>query len=100
MPLALNLSMAGLGIPGVTESRLHYKILAIADAATGPMAEPGVKLREPKGEADAYGTVAINETEYKGTIFNAATVEWAHGLYRDDSVVSKITRNVLNRLAT
>lgn len=77
-----------------------YKILAIADAATGPMANPAVKLRDPNGEADAYGTVAINEAEFKGTIFNAATVEWGHGLYRDDSAVSKITRNVLNRLAT
>jgi hypothetical protein len=77
----------------------HYKILAIADAATGPLGGSGIKFREPKGEADAYGTVAINETEFRGTVFNAATVEWGHGLYRDNSVVSKITRNVLNRLA-
>jgi len=77
----------------------HYTILAIADAAINrPLEEVG-KLREPQGEADAYGTVAINETEFKGTIFNAATVEWGHGLYRDGSVVPIITRNVLNRLA-
>jgi hypothetical protein len=84
----------------------RYKILAIADAAiSGTLGENGLpggrirKLREPRGQADAYGTVAINETEFKGTIFNAATIEWSHGLYRNDSVVSKITRNVLNRLA-
>ncbi len=78
----------------------HYKILAIADAGIdGMLAQQGIKLREPQGQANAYGTVAINETEYKGTIFNAATIEWGHGLYRDDSVVSRITRNVLNRLA-
>ena len=44
--------------------------------------------------------VAINETEFEGTVFNAATIEWAHGLYRDESVVAGITRNVLDRLAT
>ncbi len=78
----------------------HYKILALADAGVdGVLAQRGVKLREPDGEATAYGTVAINETEFKGTIFNAATIEWGHGLYRDDSVVARITRNVLNRLA-
>ena len=39
------------------------------------------------------------ESEYEGTVFTAATIEWAHGLYRDDSPVSQITRNVLNRLS-
>jgi hypothetical protein len=78
----------------------QYKILAIADAAAdGLLAKQGVKHREPKGEAHAYATVAINETEFPGTVFNAPTIEWGHGLYRNDCVVSKITRNVLNRLA-
>jgi hypothetical protein len=78
----------------------HYKILAIADtAADGLLVKQGLKLREPRGEADAYGTVAINETEFQGTIFNAATIEWGHGLYRENSAVSAITRNVLNHLA-
>jgi hypothetical protein len=77
----------------------HYKILAIADAAAdGRLAEHGLKLREPAGDADAYGTMAINETEFRGTIFNAATIEWGHGLYRDHSPISTITRNVLDRL--
>lgn len=49
-------------------------------------------------EIEAYGTVAINETEFEGTVFNAATIEWGHGLYRDDSHVARITRNVLDRL--
>jgi hypothetical protein len=78
----------------------HYRILAIADAGVdGTLAKQGVKLREPKGEAAAYATIAVNETEFPGTIFNAATIEWGHGLYRDNSVVAQITRNVLNRLA-
>lgn len=78
----------------------HYKILALADATSdGLLARQGKQLREPKGEANAYGTVAINETEFHGTVFNAATIEWGHGLYRDNSVVSTITRNVLSRLA-
>ena len=45
-----------------------------------------------------YATVAINETEFTGTTFIADTMEWSHGLYRDNTPVSQITRNVLNRL--
>lgn len=78
----------------------HYKILALADAAADDrLAKHGIKLRESKGEANAYATIAINDTEFKGTIFNAATIEWGHGLYREGGGVAQITRNVLNRLA-
>jgi hypothetical protein len=83
------------GVDGVSP---HYKILAIADAVASQVPPPSKKLREANGEADAYATITINESEFPGTVFNAATVEWAHGLYRDDSVVATITRNVLNRL--
>ena len=76
----------------------EYKILALADAADAGTAPPAWQRANPVGEANLYGTVAINETEFKGTVFNAATIEWGHGLYRDDSVVAKITRNVLDRL--
>ena len=76
----------------------HYRILAIGDAATdGLLANEGRALRTPNGEATAYATVAINETEFPGTIFNAATIEWGHGLYRDNSPVAVMTRNVLDR---
>ena len=45
-----------------------------------------------------YSTMAINETEFTGAIFVAATMEWSHGLYREGcSPVSTITRNVLRR---
>lgn len=79
----------------------NFKILAIADTATdGLLAQRGVQLREAKGEADGYGTMAINETELRGSIFNAATIEWSHGLCGKDTVASIITRNVLDRLAS
>lgn len=65
----------------------HYQILALGEAVLLHPVRP------------AYATVAINETEFKGTVFNAATIEWGHGLYRDDGLVAQITRNVLNRLA-
>ena len=42
--------------------------------------------------------MAINESEFAGTVFTAATIEWAHGLYREGGPVAQITRNVLNRL--
>jgi hypothetical protein len=76
----------------------HYRVLAIADAgADGLLANEGRALRTPNGEATAYATVAINETEFPGTIFNAATIEWGHGLYRDKSSVAVMTRNALDR---
>jgi hypothetical protein len=76
----------------------QYRILALADAADAGIIPREWLRSKPVGEADAYGTVAINETEFKGTVFNAATIEWGHGLYRDGGVVAQITRNVLNRL--
>jgi len=71
----------------------HYRIIAIADAAGG-------RLNEEMGirHENFYCTVAVNETEFPGTVFTAATIEWCHGLYRDGSAVSRITRNVLDRL--
>lgn len=47
-----------------------------------------------------YATVAVNETEFKGKVFTAVTIEWAHGLYRNGGPVAQITRNVLNRLGS
>ena len=76
----------------------EYRILALADC----MIEDARFLTRggtQTGRARCYGTVAINETEFKGTVFNAATIEWGHGLYRDGGIVAQITRNVLNRLA-
>jgi hypothetical protein len=84
------------GADGVSR---QYKILALADA----MVQNDQFLHldgSGKGETvDAYGVVSINETEFAGTVFNAATIEWGHGLYRDPSPVAVITRNVLDRLA-
>jgi len=73
----------------------EYRILAIADAAGG-------RLNEELGITHDrfYCTMAVNETEFSGTVFTAATMEWAHGLYRDGSPVAQITRNVLNRLSS
>ncbi|MBH05598.1 MAG: hypothetical protein CMJ20_04685 [Phycisphaeraceae bacterium] len=78
----------------------EYKVIALADSAvSGLIKSSGRKVRDDiVGEANAYATISVNETEFKGTIFNAATIEWGHGLYHDDSPVAIITRNVLNRL--
>ena len=71
----------------------HYQIIAIGDAEDhGFNADLGVH------QDQFYATVAVNETEFKGTVFTAATIEWAHGLYRNGGPVAQITRNVLNRL--
>jgi hypothetical protein len=34
-----------------------------------------------------------------GTVFTAATTDWAHGLRDRDPAVERITRNVLDRLS-
>ncbi len=71
----------------------QYHILALADAV-----DAGLNRDLGIHQERFYSTVAINETEFPGTVFTAATIEWAHGLYRDAGAVSQITRNVLNRL--
>lgn len=82
------------GVDGVSP---EYKILALADCIA-PNAQHLTREGKGSGIVRCYGTVAINETEFKGTVFNAATIEWGHGLYREGVVVAQITRNVLNRL--
>jgi len=78
------------GLDGISR---HYQIIAIADAAGG-------RLNDDLGirKSSFYSTVAVNETEFDGTVFTAATMEWAHGLYRNGGPVAQITRNVLDRL--
>ena len=34
-----------------------------------------------------------------GTVFTAATTDWAHGLQGGDPIVERITQNVLDRLS-
>ena len=71
----------------------HYRIIAIGDAEDhGFNADLGIHYDR------FFATVAVNETEFKGTVFTAATMEWSHGLYRNGGPVAQITRNVLNRL--
>ena len=39
------------------------------------------------------------EVAASGTVFTAATTDWAHGLRGGDKAVERITRNVLDRLS-
>jgi hypothetical protein len=75
----------------------EYRIIALAKCIA-PDGRMLVREGGKEGLAECYGTVAINESEFVGTVFNAATIEWGHGLYRE-GVVAQITRNVLDRLA-
>ncbi|NKB68290.1 MAG: hypothetical protein GKR89_14605 [Candidatus Latescibacteria bacterium] len=78
------------GLDGISP---HYQIIALADAA-----DAGLNRDLGIDQEQFYSTVAINETQFKGTVFTAATIEWAHGLYRNGGAVAQITRNVLDRL--
>jgi len=79
------------GRDGISE---HYKIIALADAAGGTLNEQ-LGIHHDK----FYCTMAVNETEFSGSVFTAATMEWGHGLYRDNSPASAITRNVIDRFS-
>jgi hypothetical protein len=46
-----------------------------------------------------YGTFGIYTNSSGGTVFNTASQRWVFGL-RDDTVVRRITRNVINRLSS
>jgi len=84
-------------LTGVDGANTDFRILAIADAKVTDARE--LNPANDNTVADAYGLISINESPDQGTVFVAATIEWGHGLYRDDNPVSVITRNVLNRLA-
>lgn len=73
----------------------HYRIIAIGNAE-----DHGLNADLNIHQDRFYATVAINETEFKGTIFAASTIEWAHGLYRNGGPGARITRNVLDRLGS
>lgn len=78
----------------------EYRIVALANASAWQLdLMAGIQYRKTDGDATAWGTIAINETEHAGTVFNAATIEWGHGLFTEGSPVPIITRNVLDRLA-
>ena len=50
-------------------------------------------------DGTSFGVVVCREGRGgRGTIFNAATIEWSHGL-RTSATVQAITRNVLARLS-
>lgn len=69
------------GLPfatGVDETPVSYRILGLSPASWG------------------HATMGIHTSG--GMVFNAATIDWAHGL-ASDPVVATITRNVLARLS-
>ena len=54
---------------------------------------------EGSGDGSSYGVIVCREgAGGRGTVFNAATIEWSHGL-RTSKPVQTITRNVLARLS-
>ena len=93
MAVTLNSRMGNRDLQAVTESARITRSSRSGDAEDhGFNADLGVHHDR------FYATVAVNETEFKGTVFTAATIEWAHGLYRNGGPVAQITRNVLDRL--
>lgn len=52
-----------------------------------------------KWEIGRTGAACMGIYTKGGTVFTAATTDWAHGLRGGDKVVDRITRNVLDRLS-
>lgn len=76
-----------------------FEVLALANAVATHEDKVlrGLQYRDTDGEADAWGTIVINERSTGGTTLTIPTIEWGHGL-GSDPVVSLITKNALNRL--
>ena len=51
------------------------------------------------GKAGRTGAACLGVYTRGGTVFNAATTDWAHGLKGEDATVIRITKNVLDRLS-
>ena len=52
-----------------------------------------------KWEIGRTGAACMGVYKRGGTVFTAATTDWAHGLSGNDQTVDQITRNVLDRLS-
>lgn len=72
------------------------KILGV-DASSGTPLNFHILARTPA--TAGTGTLGIYTNDAGGAVFNAATQRWVHGL-RDDAVVSRITRNVIDEFVT
>jgi hypothetical protein len=70
-----------LKVDGSDGTPLNFQILATLPAELG------------------YGVIGLYTNPGGGTVFNAATQSWSHGL-ASDAIVQQMTRNVLNRLST
>jgi hypothetical protein len=70
-----------LGPDGSDGTPLNFHIIAVTPAS------------------DGHGVIGYYTNSSGGTVFNAATQEWATGLV-SDPIVQRITRNVLDRLGT
>jgi hypothetical protein len=52
-----------------------------------------------KWEKGRLGNAVLGIHERGGTVVTAGTTDWAHGLSGGDPVVTRVTRNLLDRLA-
>ena len=68
-------------------------------ARSRPLALDRPSFTEDGRDGTSFGVVVCREgVGGRGTVFNAATIEWSHGL-RSSAAVQAITRNVLARLS-
>jgi hypothetical protein len=77
-----------LAVTGARGTPRDFEILATASVAAFQGAEAG---------ALSIATMGIHAR--RGTVFTAATVDWARVLAGKDPIVDRITRNVIDRLA-
>ncbi|MDP9195127.1 MAG: hypothetical protein M3P06_25805 [Acidobacteriota bacterium] len=74
----------------------HGNIIGI-DASAGTPANYSVLAWTPASEGT--GTMGIYTISGGGAVFNAASQRWVHGL-RDNPIVSRITRNIIDQFVT
>lgn len=74
-----------------------FLILALAPASWAPDEWPWDERWENGRTGNAC--MGIHGVPAGGTVFTAATTDWAHGLKGEDPIVEIITRNVLDRFS-
>lgn len=68
-----------------------------SDAEVAAIALYGDRTKWPRFKRGMAAMVIFDRGE--GTVFNAGSTDWVHGLVGGDAKVEQVTRNVLNRLA-
>ena len=98
---SVTINVIGPSVVSHTISALRRRFSVPTTQVSGPlrMSFESLPIRAWTPASEGTATLGIYTNSAGGAVFNAATQRWVYGL-RDNPVVSRITRNVIDQLIT